>query len=197
MLLLEFFLLLCFFSLAQKIEPVKVVNKQNEKRANIFVNGKLFTSFIYTDTLEKPVLYPLTAANGTIVTRGFPLNPRPGEPTDHPHHLGMWLTYENVNGLDFWNNSFAIPQEKRQLYGWIRTDSIIKVSDGTKGILQYHANWINIQKEVLLEETTSFEFSGTSNLRMIDRITILKADTEINFADAKDGLLGIRVAHEL
>src|SRR5215216_6330668 len=89
-------------SFAQKNEKVKMVKKENEKKVDIFINKKLFTSFLYTDTLEKPVLYPLTAANGTIVTRGFPLNPKPGEPTDHPHHLGMWLTYENVNGLDFW-----------------------------------------------------------------------------------------------
>ncbi len=60
----------------------------------------------------------------------FPVNPRPGEPTDHPHHLGLWFTYENVNGLDFWNNSYAIPSEKKSLYGWIKTDSILEISSG-------------------------------------------------------------------
>jgi hypothetical protein len=184
-------------SFAQKNEEVKVTKKSNEKKVDIFIGQKLFTSFLYPDTLEKPVLYPLTAANGTIVTRGFPLNPKPGEPTDHPHHIGLWLTYENVNGLDFWNNSFAIPEEKKQLYGWIRTDSILETSGGKTGILRYHANWTNMQKEVLLDETTRFEFSGDAHMRIIDRVTILKANTDILFADAKDGLLGIRVAHEL
>ncbi|MEJ0083973.1 MAG: DUF6807 family protein [Puia sp.] len=37
-----------------------------------------------------------------------------------PHHLGLWLTYENVNGLDFWNNSYAIPLNKKSQYGWIK-----------------------------------------------------------------------------
>jgi hypothetical protein len=32
---------------------------------------------------------------------------------DHPHHIGLWFNYENVNGLDFWNNSFAIAPEKK------------------------------------------------------------------------------------
>ena len=170
---------------------------ENEKKVDILIDEKLFTSFLYTDTLEKPVLYPLTASNGTIVTRGFPLSPRPGEPTDHPHHIGLWFTYENVNGLDFWNNSFAIPEEKKHLYGWIRTDSILETYSGKKGILSYHANWTNKQREVLLEETTRFEFSGNTHLRIIDRITILTAKTNILLADAKDGLLGLRVAHEL
>ena len=96
-----------------------------ENKIDIFIGDKLFTSFLYPDSLEKPVLYPVHAANGTIVTRGFPLNTQPNDPTDHPHHIGIWFTFENVNGLDFWNNSYAIPKEKKHLYGWIKTDKIL------------------------------------------------------------------------
>ncbi|MEO6329237.1 MAG: PmoA family protein [Ginsengibacter sp.] len=184
-------------SIAQKPEMVKIAKEKDGNKINIFIGQKLFTSFLYPDTLEKPVLYPLYASNGTIVTRGFPVNPLPYEPTDHPHHLGLWLNYENVNGLDFWNNSYAIAPEKKHLYGWIKTDRILKTKDGAKGILSYHANWTNQRNDVLLEEITSFEFSGSAHLRTIDRLTILKADTDVLFADAKDGMLGLRVAHEL
>jgi Methane oxygenase PmoA len=184
-------------SFAQNEQMVKVVRSPKEKKVDIFIGKKLFTSFLYPDSLEKPVLYPLHASNGTVVTRGFPLDPQPNDPTDHPHHIGMWFNFENVNGLDFWNNSYAIPKEKKQLYGWIKTDKIIKVSGGKKGMLTYHANWTNQQNDVLLEETTSFEFSGTAHRRIIDRVTVLKANTTVLFTDAKDGLLGIRLAHAL
>ena len=184
-------------SFAQKKEMVKVVKSATENKIDIFVGGKIFTSFLYRASLEKPVLYPVHAANGTIVTRGFPLNTQPGDPTDHPHHLGIWFTYENVNGLDFWNNSYAIPKEKKHLYGWIKTDSILKISGGSTGIISYHANWANQQKDILLEETTLLEFSGTAHQRIIDRTTVLKADTTVLFADAKDGLYGMRLAHAL
>lgn len=50
---------------------------------------------------------------------------------------------------------------------------------------------------MLLEETTRFEFSGNDHQRIIDRITVLKADTLVTFTDAKDGLLGLRLAHAL
>lgn len=182
---------------AQKSEPVKIVSSVKERKVDVFVGGKLFTSFLYPDSLEKPVLYPLYAANGTVVTRGFPLEPKPGDPTDHPHHIGLWFNFENLNGLDFWNNSYAIPKDKKNLYGWIRTDHILKAAGGTIGVLAYHANWTNQQKEVLLEETTSFEFSGKGNQRIIDRVTTLKADVDAVFNDAKDGMLGLRLAHEL
>jgi Methane oxygenase PmoA len=184
-------------SFAQDQQMVKLVKSQKEKKVDVFIGKGLFTSFLYPDSLEKPVLFPLTSANGNNVTRGFPLDPQPNDPIDHPHHIGIWLNFENVNGLDFWNNSYAIPKEKKQLYGWIKTDKIIETSGGKKGILTYHANWTNQQNEVLLEETTTFEFSGTAHRRIIDRVTVLKANTMVLFTDVKDGLLGIRLAHEL
>jgi hypothetical protein len=184
-------------ALAQKNEPVTVVKSAKENKVDIFIGGKLFTSFLYPDSLEKPVLYPLYTANGIVVTRGFPLNPKPGDPTDHPHHIGLWFNFENLNGLDFWNNSYAIPQNKKNLYGWIRTDHVLETKGGSTGVLVYHANWTDQQKAVILEETTRFEFSGNGNQRIIDRYTTLKANVDAVFKDAKDGLLGLRLAHEL
>lgn len=184
-------------SFAQKDEMVNIVKSSSQNKISVFIGNKLFTSFLYPDTLEKPVLYPVHAANGTIVTRGFPFKTQSGDPSDHPHHVGIWFTYENVNGLDFWNNSYAIPKAKKNLYGWIRTDKILNISNGTKGIISYHANWTNQQKNILLEETTRLQFSGTKHQRVIDRITVLTADTTVIFFDAKDGLYGIRIAHAL
>ena len=185
------------FCLAQNPAVVKMVKIKNENRVDIFIGDHLFTRFIYPDSLEKPVLFPINDAGNIPVTRGFPLEPRPGEPTDHPHHLGCWFTYESVNGLDFWNNSYAIPAEKKSQYGWIKTDSLLELSNGNPGVLRYHANWVNQQNQVLMEESTLFEFSGNDSERMIDRITDLRANTDIEFADAKDGLLGFRLTHEL
>jgi hypothetical protein len=163
----------------------------------IKVNDDPFTELIYPDSLEKPVLFPVYAPDHQIITRGFPIQPRSGEPTDHPHHTGIWFNYENVNGLDFWNNSYAIPSGKKQLYGWIKLDSILLTKSGKEGILQYRADWVDKNKRVLLTETTTFIFTADKDMRMIDRITTLTAQEDIFFADAKDGLLGLRVAHEL
>ncbi|CAM4138607.1 Methane oxygenase PmoA [Pedobacter westerhofensis] len=176
---------------------VTIKKSDQQKKVDVLIGGKLFTTFIYADTLEKPVLYPLTTAGGTIVTRGFPLNPKPDDPTDHPHHIGLWFNFENLNGLDFWNNSYAIAADKKAQYGWIRTDKITEIKEGTIGVLAYHANWTNQAKEVILEENTRFEFSGNGSQRVIDRVTTLSAAKEAVFTDAKDGMLGLRLAHEL
>ena len=182
---------------AQGDSRVTVTQVPGASRVDISIAGRSFTSLLYPDSLEKPVLYPVRTVRGTVVTRGFPLDPIPGEPTDHPHHLGIWLNYENVNGLDFWNNSFAIPPDKKSSYGWIRTDRITAVHSGKTGSVSYHANWTNQQRKVLLQENTRLEFSASGPRRIIDRFTTLTADTVVTFADAKDGMLGMRVAKEL
>lgn len=189
----------CFIltATAQKNQPVKIIRSATENKIDIQIGGKLFTSFLYPDSLEKPVLYPVNTAGGTAVTRGFPLNPQPGDPTDHPHHIGIWFNFENVNGLDFWNNSYAIPANKKSQYGWIKTDKITEAASGATGTLAYHANWVNIHNKTLAQENTRFVFSGTAHRRIIDRITTITADTVLLFTDAKDGLFAIRVAHAL
>lgn len=182
---------------AQKKQNVQVIPSGSSKAIDINIGGKPFASFLYAEMFEKPVLTDIHAANGTIITRGFPLHILPGDPTDHPHHIGLWLNFENVNGLDFWNNSYAIAADKKHLYGWIKTDRIDHVSGGNTGKLSYHANWTNINNAILAEETTTYTFSGTAHQRIIDRITTIKADTLLLFTDAKDGLLGLRLAHAL
>jgi len=176
---------------------VNVIPVPAEHKVTINIGRQLFTEFLYPDSLEKPALYPVYAPDQQVITRGFPFQTREGEPTDHPHHIGIWFNYENVNGLDFWNNSYAIPADKKQLYGWIRVTHILKTKSGKEGELTYMANWVDDHNNVLLTETTTFIFTAKEDQRIIDRITKLSAKQDISFKDAKDGLLGLRVCHEL
>jgi hypothetical protein len=165
------------------------------RKVDVFFGGKYFTSYIYPTTLEKPVLYPLKTSTGTIVTRGFPLQPRPGERVDHPHQVGWWFNYGDVNGLDFWNNSYAIPDSLKSHYGSIRHGSVLKAEGGAdKGVLVVSCQWVDNQKRVLLNEETTFEFSGDSLRRRIIRTTTLTAvNGDVKFGDNKEGLCALRV----
>ncbi|MDO9341146.1 MAG: PmoA family protein, partial [Bacteroidales bacterium] len=83
---------------------IAFVNKEADKKIDVMIDGKLFTSYCWYDNVFKPVLYPVYTSAGTEITRGFPLKPRPGERTDHRHQIGIWLNYGNVDGFDFWDN---------------------------------------------------------------------------------------------
>ncbi|MBS1600008.1 MAG: PmoA family protein [Bacteroidetes bacterium] len=196
---LKFFVMLLSSlpAFAQKKLNVEVHAIPKENKVSVLVNGKNFTELIYPDSLPKPVLFPIYAPDNQIITRGFPLATRPNEPVDHPHHFGLWLNYENVNGIDFWNNSSAIPAEKKKLYGEIRLDSIIQTKSGRLGNVTYNANWQDHQKNILLKERTTYNFTAYEDRRIIDRITMLTAMQDVSMGDIKDGFLGLRVSHEL
>lgn len=68
------------------------------KKINVIVNNRYFISLIYSDTLVKPSLYPINTPSGKFITRGYPLQPRPFERTYHPHHVGLWFNFGDVNG---------------------------------------------------------------------------------------------------
>ena len=185
--------------------PLKAANgvevKVNEaaKRVDITIDGKPFTSYIWPSTLKKPVLYPLRTAKGTLVTRGFPLDPRKGERVDHPHHVGLWLNHGDVNGLDFWNNSDAIKEADAPKMGTIHHRRIVDTKSGaTQGELTVETAWMTFDNKQLIKETTRFIFRGGADSRSIDRITTLTAlDRKVVFKDSKEAMLGMRVRREL
>ena len=195
-LLLVFLLLAGNIAIAQP-KKVEFTPEKNQNIIHVTIGGKHFTDFFFPDTITKPVLYPIKAPNGTVITRGFPVTPIAGEPTDHPHHLGLWFNFGDVNRLDFWNNSFAIPADKKHQYGSIRLESISKYKDGVEGRLGYTANWNDHQNNTLLYENTGFVFSEKNGAWVIDRTTTLTAKIPVVFKDNKEGVLGLRMAHEL
>lgn len=180
-------------------KKIQVVDVPAEQRINVLVDGIPFTSYIYPDDIKKPVLYPLRTSSGTAVTRGFPLEPRAGERVDHPHHVGFWFNYGDVNGLDFWNNSEAIDPGKRDHFGTIVHREVLETSSGDdKGELQVSMDWMAPNGDTLINEQTTFVFHAPDGqTRIIDRITKLTAQKEVLFKDNKEGTIGIRVAREL
>lgn len=182
-----------------EVQPVQIIQKPTERRVDILIGGKPFTSYIYPKTLKKPVLFPLRAADGLVVTRGFPLEPRPGERVDHPHHAGLWFNYGNVNGFDFWNNSDAIKPADRPRMGVILQRSITSAKGGRdKGVLEVETDWQTGAGKIILHENTRFVFRGGPTFRSIDRITTLHAlDEKVVFKDDKEGVFGMRVARQL
>lgn len=176
-----------------------IAENKEKKQVDILYNNKLLTAYCYYDSSRKPVLFPVNTVDGITVTRGFPFQPVAGERTDHPHHTGIWLNYESVNGLDFWNNSTAIPPQKREQYGTIVHDKVLNQSaDGNKASLITTSEWIRPDGKTLLDEETNFTFQVMGNDFIIDRITKLTAaDITVDFKDVKDGFFAIRVAREL
>lgn len=196
--------LLGSFLLKAQSEKVSFVEKTNENKVDVMIGGKYFTSYFFPGkkVLKKAVLFPIISAQGTTITRGYPIAPRAGERVDHPHHVGMWLNYEDVNGYDYWNNSNNIVASlQNHKMGTIFHEKIIsKKINKNKGELLVTAKWVDNDGKgtEVLKESTSYVFSGQKDIRFIDRITTLTAVADqVLFKDVKDGMFAIRVARQL
>jgi hypothetical protein len=178
---------------------VDVVPNATDRRVDVIVDARLFTTYHYASTLKKPVLHPIRSADGRQVTRGYPLAPRPGERADHPHHVGHWFNFGDVNGFDFWGYSDETPAANLPRMGTIGHTGIVRAEGGTDaGVLEVMADWVAASGEVRLAERTRFTFSGDGAERVIERVTTWTATNgDVTFGDTKEGAFGIRVARAL
>jgi hypothetical protein len=170
---------------------------EGRSRVEVTLDDEPFTTYRFDRGLEKPVLFPVLAPGGVTVTRGFPIEPREKERVDHPHQVGIWFNFGNVNGFDFWNNSYAVAPDKKSHFGRIIHREILKAeTQGDVGILEVKMDWVAPDTELarkLLEEHTTYLFRGTGPVRMIDRLACLTAvNGKVVFRDNKEGMLAIR-----
>ena len=173
---------------------VKLVRQDEKHKVDIYVDGKLFTSYQYPENVEKPFLFPVYSPDGSVITRGYPLEPRKNERVDHPHQIGLWFNYGDINGLDFWNNSSAIPASKKDIYGHIVHQKIVKAISGKKGELEVIMNWEDNSGKTVLTEHTRYLFYGDRNSRTVDHISTLTAtEGQVIIGDNKEGMFAIRV----
>ena len=175
---------------------VDFVNQESEKRIDVLVDDELFTSLKWPEGVYKPVLHPIKASTGTVITRGFPLDPKPGERPDHQHHVGNWLNYGNVNGFDFWGNGHS--GERSENGGEIKMLEVELLKPGQgEGIIITSGSWVDNEDNELLEEKTEYHFIAKELIRIIDRITTLTATKDITMDDTKEGMFAVRVARQL
>src|ERR1700726_634941 len=85
-------------------EPVEL--QQNGNQINILIAGRPFAAYYFDPAVAKPYLFPLRSAQGTVITRSFPmLSDIAGEARDEPHQRAMYFAHGSINGFDFWGEA--------------------------------------------------------------------------------------------
>jgi len=111
----------------------------------------------------------------------------------------MSLSYGDVNGVDFWNNSTFRTAKELERMGRIIHRKIVKIKSGKmSGELVTQSDWILPNGKKILTETTKYIFHVKDKIRWIDRETTLTANDEnVVFGDSKEGFFAIHLAREL
>jgi hypothetical protein len=158
---------------------------------SILVDGKPFTTFNYGTEADKPYLAPLRSASGKIVTRHFPMELIPGESRDHLHHTGLWFSYDDVNGVKFWEND---PSYTKPHIGRIVVRNAEWKDGDRSGTLTATMEWRDPTGKALLVEDRDMTFYSDPKLRIIDFHITLTPTVDVTFGDTKEGAFAIRLA---
>ncbi len=165
-----------------------VLFTEGDGRIDVSIRGKPFTSYLFGEDLAKPILHPLLSPSGIAVNRAFPLARAEGESEDHPHHAGLFFTYDRVNDDGFWNNTAPPPQ--------IRHEKVTEMTGGPgRGVLSCVMHWVGKEGRALLEEKRKMVFLAGDRENVIDfTIDLIALDEKVSFGDTKEGMFAIRVA---
>jgi hypothetical protein len=164
-------------------------------RVPIEVDGQPFTTFYYGLESNKPYLAPLQSASGKIVTRHYPMEKVEGESRDHVHHTGLWFSYDDVNGIKFWENdpSYKTPNKGKIV---VRSGGGLKPGAGST-VLKVLLDWNGPDDKTILREDRVMTFISKPGLRIIDFDITLTAPQKVVFGDTKEGAFAIRLADAL
>ncbi len=175
------FILLCGLTLAAQV-------RFSRDSIDVAIGGQPFTTFHYGNESGKPYLAPLRSASGKIVTRHYPMEQIPGESRDHLHHTGLWFSYDDVNGVKFWENH---PSYTKPRIGRI----VVRNAEWKGDVLTAAMEWRDPDGKVLLVEDRNMTFAGDPKLRIVDfQIALTAAAGDVTLGDTKEGAFAIRLA---
>src|SRR5690606_18845338 len=127
---------------------------------------------------------------GVKVNRDYPMKEGvAGESDDHPHHQSVFFGYGATNGADFWSN---MNDEK------IVHRAILSHSSGEVGTLQFLADWVTAQDELVAQEQRRVRFGAAEGAFWMDHdIEVTALDNPVTFEDTKEGIFAIRLSDQL
>jgi len=147
-------------------------------------NGVELTRYHFGASLNRPFLFPVVGPSGRSLTRMG----HPHDPESHSHHNSVWISHNDVDGIDFWGD----PGD-----GKIRHKRIIKFEDGTEHATMVTENqWVADKGAVLLLETrriTVLPLDHSEWLLLID-MEFKASDREVTLGKTPFGMIGVRMA---
>ncbi len=161
-------------------------------KIDIDLDGKPFTTFHSGVAEGRPFLAPIRSASGKIITRRWPMEKVPGESNDHRHHRGLWFSYDDVNGVKFWENDPTYVEPK---VGRI----VAKKVDWKPGFEDARDRFRleRSQRQNRSDRTPHRQIQGHTGAADHGFRHHLTAPEKVVFGDTKEGAFAIRLADAL
>ena len=193
---------LLFASAAWPADKVEVVRRGDQ--VDVAIDGRPFTTYYFSADVAKPYFQLLRTAEGTIVTRGFPIgNTVPAEelkdPSLEPHQRPMFFGHGDIDGIDFWGEAVFPKYSDDTVFGRALFKKLVETHDGDLNGFQAQFELADPNGRVIADEIQSYTFGGGPETRWIDCEIAVVANhgSDVVMGDTKEGSFGIRLAREL
>src|SRR3989442_9854041 len=176
--------------------------KRSGDHIEVLVGGRAFTTYCFGSGVAKPYLFPLRSAEGTVVTRSFPMVTNiPGEDRDEPHQRALYFAHGDINGFDFWGEAAFSKWSHHSVSTFGRTvfRKLDQMRSGPDfGVLVVEFDLVTPQEKAIAAETQAYLFRGDEQSRTIEcEFTIQATHGPVKMGDTKEGTFAIRVVKAL
>lgn len=155
-----------------------------DQQVSFQLDGAELARYHYATRYERPFLFPLVGPAGRVVTRMG----HPHDPMGHSHHNSVWISHQNVSGVNFWEDpgKAKIVQVK-----------IEELTDGpSEASLRTLNAWLDADGKAILNERrllTVRPMAGGEWMLLVE-LLITPMAGDVTFGKTSFGLLAVRVA---
>lgn len=178
-----------------QLAPNALKGVLQDDRIDVLRDGQLVTSYVFRSG-SKPVLWPIHGPDGHRMTRSYPMDATvPDEAHDHPHHRGLWMTFGEVAGADWWAEGKG--------KGLVAHRKVLSLNDSGPTITWVAQHeWFKTSNSgaadgsAVLLETCRYSVSAMESQTVIDCEYLWKGGDgkqAVAFGDTKEGMFAIRV----
>ena len=153
----------------------------------VILNGKHAVSeYVFADpTVPRPYLVNIKTLDGIQVTRNHPA--QPGDDQDHPHHTGIFFTFGDLNGIDFWHLKGRVIHE-RFTHGPTVADGGVVIASDTR----YET--LDGSRILARESATLVAHRTAAGILYRFRHELTPQDEPLRIGSKEEGGLAVRVA---
>lgn len=148
-------------------------------------DGVEITRLHFSQDQNRPFLFPVIGPSGRSLTRMG----HPHDPETHSHHNSIWISHQNVDGTNFWEDR---PGPK------IAHQRVLRLEDSdAEAFVETENAWLGKDGSVLLKEsrrTVVQPLEGGEWLLLLDIQLAAPGSKEVTLGQTAFGLLGVRMA---
>lgn len=157
-------------------------DKQDGKLA-ISIAGKPFADYHFANE-PRSFFANVRTPGGDKATRNYPVEK--GDQADHPHHQGIFVTFGDLNGIDYWHGK-----------GKSVTEGLTVESKGVAGFRARHRFLDKDEKTTLCTEDARYRIHVGEQGYVIDFESTFTAESDLRIGSKEEGGIAVRMATPL